>query len=214
MRKMRLHGKTIKFLFPPAFLLNMQLASLLASLAEISFEVNWRVVALSVIIIAVPFLLLKLEGRRNFKKELLLDRKIVFTKTLVEALKLTAVIFFILIVQGFILQALGLLDNEVIARVISAQQPLTLLLGAVTLGPIGEELLFRGYLLKRIGVVPQSVLFAVFHYGYGSVSEILAALGVGVLFGLYVQKNKSIYPVILAHAAYNSLAIIAVLWVA
>ncbi len=53
-----------------------------------------------------------------------------------------------------------------------------------------------------------------FHYGYGSVSEILAALSVGVLFGLYVQKNKNIYPVILSHALYNSLAIIAVLWVA
>ncbi|MBS3070497.1 CPBP family intramembrane metalloprotease [Candidatus Micrarchaeota archaeon] len=200
----------------------MQLFNLLSAiqnipgiaLAEAIIEVNWRVIALSLIILAVPFILLKLERRKNSKKELLLDRKIDLRKTILEGLKLTAAIFFILILQGFILQALGLLDNEIIVRVISAQQPLTLLLGAIALGPIGEELLFRGYLLKRIGVVPQAVLFAMFHYGYGSVSEILAALSVGVLFGLYVQKNKNIYPVILSHALYNSLAIIAVLWVA
>ncbi len=174
--------------------------------------VNLRAIALSFIILAAPFFLLKLEGKKNLKKELLLG-KIDFTKTIVQGLKLFAIIFFLLVAQGLILNALGLLDNGIVVKIISAQEPLTLLM-AITLGPIGEELLFRGYLLKRIGVVLQAVLFALFHYGYASIAEIFAALSVGVLFGLYVRKNKDIYSVIFAHCLYNLFSIAAVLFVA
>ncbi|MEM4255385.1 MAG: type II CAAX endopeptidase family protein [Candidatus Norongarragalinales archaeon] len=173
-------------------------------------EVNLKAIAFSLAILAAPFFLLKLEGKKNFRKELLLG-KLNWAKTLFQGLKLFAVTFFILVLQGIILNLLGLLDNEIVVEIITAQEPLALLM-AVTIGPIGEELLFRGYLLKRMGVVLQAVLFALFHYGYASISEILAALAVGVLLGLYVKKNKDIYSAIAAHSFYNIFSITLVLF--
>lgn len=171
--------------------------------------VNLKAIVLTIAILAAPFFLLKLEGKKNYRKELFLG-KLDAKKTVLGALKLFALIFVILVIQGLLLRMLGLLDNDIVVEIISVQEPLALLM-AVTLGPLGEELLFRGYLLRRMGVVMQAVLFALFHYGYGSVSEIMAALAVGVLLGLYVQKNKELYSVTLAHALYNVFSIAVVL---
>jgi len=110
-------------------------------------------------------------------------------------------------VEAILLNGLGLLDSEKIVGII-AKQPALMLIIAVTIGPIGEELLFRSYLVPRIGVVFSSVLFAAFHWGYGSISEIAAALTAGVILGLHLRNHKDVYSCIIAHAAYNAFSII------
>ncbi len=170
---------------------------------------NLKAIALSIVILLVPFILLKLERKNNYRKELFLT-KIDFGKTIIQALQLFAIAFIILLVEGLLLSQVGAADNGIVAKVIYRQDFITLLM-AVTIGPIGEELLFRGYLLKKIGVPLQALLFGALHYGYGSVSEIVAALAVGLVLGYYVQKKNNIYAPILAHALYNLFSIIAVL---
>jgi len=174
----------------------------------LSIEVNARAIIISIAILAAPLILVLLE-KKNPRKELFLP-KFNAIDSVVKALGLFALAFLALFAQGLILSALGLLDNQSVAKLITMQDALTLFL-AVTIGPIGEELLFRGYLLKKIGLWPQAILFAALHYGYGSVAEVLAALTVGVLFGLFVLREKSIYAPILAHAMYNLFSIIVVL---
>ncbi|MFH1056637.1 MAG: type II CAAX endopeptidase family protein [Candidatus Micrarchaeota archaeon] len=169
--------------------------------------VNAKAVLLSFAILIAPFALVWLEGKKA-RKELLLS-KLKFLQTLVHGLGLFATAFLLLLVEGIVLSAAGLLDNQSVIKIISVQDPL-ILLAAVTIGPVGEELLFRGYLQKKIGVPLQALLFGLFHYGYGSLAEILAAITIGLLFGLYVKKYRNIYSAVFAHALYNLFSIIIV----
>ncbi|MFH0922888.1 MAG: type II CAAX endopeptidase family protein [Candidatus Micrarchaeota archaeon] len=170
---------------------------------------EWKAVLASFAILATPFILLFFEGKKNIKRELCLG-KFEWRKHIPTGMRLFLFSFCVMFLEAIILGALGFLDSEKIAVIIN-NQPMLMLIVAVTLGPIGEELLFRGYLVPRIGVVFSSVLFALFHYGYGSVSEIAAALTVGVILGLHVRKHKDVYSCIIAHAAYNAFSIIIVL---
>jgi membrane protease YdiL (CAAX protease family) len=82
------------------------------------------------------------------------------------------------------------------------------------LGPIAEELIFRGWflgvLLKKTGPAVAILLtaagWAALHYAYG-----LAVLGVilvdGLLLGLARWRTKSVYPPIVMHILYNLYAI-------
>ena len=77
-----------------------------------------------------------------------------------------------------------------------------------------EEMIFRGVLLERFGLVPQAILFAIWHsYAYsviyympetimmGLVSLTLAFI-MGIIFGLITRKF-GLAGAIAAHAAYN-----------
>jgi len=82
------------------------------------------------------------------------------------------------------------------------------------LGPIAEELIFRGWffgvLLKRVSPAVTILLtaagWAALHYAYG-----VAVLGVilvdGLLLGLARWKTRSVYPPIVMHMLYNLYAI-------
>ncbi|MGC8662722.1 MAG: CPBP family intramembrane glutamic endopeptidase [Candidatus Micrarchaeia archaeon] len=78
------------------------------------------------------------------------------------------------------------------------------------IGPIDEELFFRGFLVKRIGIVPSAALFAVLHAGYGSSFgiDIIAAFIFGLVAGYIFKKTNSIYPSMLSHVLVNLIAVI------
>jgi membrane protease YdiL (CAAX protease family) len=49
---------------------------------------------------------------------------------------------------------------------------------------LSEEVFFRGFLLRIIGVIPQAIVFGVMHYiGYASLLEVAYALSIGLLLG-------------------------------
>ncbi len=51
-----------------------------------------------------------------------------------------------------------------------------------------EELFFRGFLLRLVGVIPSALVFGAMHYiGYASLLEVAYALGTGLLLG-YLYK--------------------------
>jgi len=82
------------------------------------------------------------------------------------------------------------------------------------LGPIAEELIFRGWFLgalqKRVGpalaILVTAAGWAALHYEYG-----LAVLGIilvdGLLLGIARWRTGSVYPPILMHVLYNLYAI-------
>jgi hypothetical protein len=77
--------------------------------------------------------------------------------------------------------------------------------GALALGlsaGISEELLFRGALLPRLGLVLTSALFAVGHLQYGLTVATLEVFVIGLVLGL-VRKKASTALCILIHAGYN-----------
>ncbi|MCX6767393.1 MAG: CPBP family intramembrane metalloprotease [Candidatus Micrarchaeota archaeon] len=165
---------------------------------------------LSLLIFLLPFALLLLERKkpRDFAKHLSIQPMPAKAMYL-DALKLFAKTFAALYVLLLVVNLLGFLDTEKVAEVLRQQEPLALLV-AVSFGPLAEELFFRGYLQKRVGVLLTSAVFAFLHRGYGSVAEVLAAFVVSMIFGHYVRKNNSILPPFIAHALYNAMSVLVV----
>ncbi len=75
--------------------------------------------------------------------------------------------------------------------------------------PFTEEILFRGFLVPRIGIIPAALLFAILHSGYASIAEFVAALVFGLLAGYVFKKTGSLYSSVLAHALVNFLTVAA-----
>src|SRR5690606_13109987 len=83
-----------------------------------------------------------------------------------------------------------------------------LVFGVSVLAPLGEELVFRGYLQRVLGArhgalraaLIGGALFALIHLNPAS---ILALFSLGVLFGLMRVWTGSIWPAVLAHAVQN-----------
>jgi membrane protease YdiL (CAAX protease family) len=78
--------------------------------------------------------------------------------------------------------------------------------GAIALGlsaGISEELLFRGALQPRLGLVLASILFAIGHLQYGLTVAAIEIFVIGLVLGL-VRNRTSTTICILIHAAYNT----------
>lgn len=76
--------------------------------------------------------------------------------------------------------------------------------------PVNEEILFRGFLVPRIGIVASSLVFGAVHYiSYLSVVEFAAALAFGLVSGYILKRTKSLYPSIIGHVLINALGIAA-----
>jgi membrane protease YdiL (CAAX protease family) len=116
-----------------------------------------------------------------------------------------------LLLLSLALNALGLMDSQKVAEFFRAQPPVMIFF-AVGVAPFAEELFFRGYLQKRIGILFSSVIFSLLHYAYNSVSEIIAAFFISVLIGLEMRRSKDTNACILAHAAFNALSVLLIFW--
>ncbi len=87
-----------------------------------------------------------------------------------------------------------------------------LLLISVAAG-VGEEYLFRGFLQGHTGLIAASLIFGLCHFltfGYFVFATLF-----GVFLGWFYQElDHAILPVILAHAAYDWLALQRIRWLA
>jgi uncharacterized protein len=72
---------------------------------------------------------------------------------------------------------------------------------------VGEELLFRGALQPRYGILLTSLLFALLHSQYGFSFITLGTFLLGCIFGLLAKRYGTTHA-IAAHALYNTLAVI------
>ncbi|MGB9719323.1 MAG: type II CAAX prenyl endopeptidase Rce1 family protein [Candidatus Anstonellales archaeon] len=74
---------------------------------------------------------------------------------------------------------------------------------AVFFVPLSEELFFRAFLTEKIGIILSALVFGLAHFSYGSVVEILGAFVIGLVFGYFYVRNKSVSQNILAHVIFN-----------
>jgi membrane protease YdiL (CAAX protease family) len=72
---------------------------------------------------------------------------------------------------------------------------------------VGEELLFRGALQPRYGIILTSVLFALLHSQYGFSFITLGTFLLGCIFGILAKRYGTTHSII-AHALYNTIAVI------
>ena len=150
------------------------------------------------------FALKRLSLRRS-ALELGLDFQGVFKKILLGVAWAFALFAFV-IVFSLSTFLLGLNDQYKVAEVLEFL-PFHVLLLAVLIAPFSEELFFRGFLLKKWGVVASSLLFSLFHFGYGSFSEIAAAFFIGVLLALERKQTRSLVSPIVSHLILNATSV-------
>ena len=83
--------------------------------------------------------------------------------------------------------------------------------GALLLGicaGAGEEILFRGAIQPKYGIIVTAIIFAVLHQQYGASFVTAGVFAVGILFGLE-RKYVSTTACIITHATYNTIAVLA-----
>jgi membrane protease YdiL (CAAX protease family) len=86
--------------------------------------------------------------------------------------------------------------------------------GAFVLGisaGISEELLFRGAVLPKLGLLLTTVLFAIGHLQYGLSVATLEVFAIGLVLGL-LRNWTSTTICILIHASYNTLTVLLGMW--
>ncbi|MBU3219566.1 CPBP family intramembrane glutamic endopeptidase [Clostridium algidicarnis] len=100
-----------------------------------------------------------------------------------------------------------------IKEIASQTNPYVLVLEITLIGPIIEEILFRGIILNGLlkkyspskAILFSSLLFSLIH---GNLPQMFNALFFGILLGLIYIKTKSLYAVIFTHIIANTLSII------
>lgn len=94
-----------------------------------------------------------------------------------------------------------------------------LVLLAVVMAPLAEEFVFRGLLFTalrntRLGTLGSAIvlsaIFAVLHWGYSS-QNLVALMGLGLLFAYIVWRTGSLWPAVVGHAANNLVAVMVLL---
>jgi hypothetical protein len=107
-------------------------------------------------------------------------------------------------------------NNAVMLKVLAAMQkyPALIYFSAITAG-ITEEFIFRGYILSRlsaffnnkhIAVLISALLFAFIHLTYKTLSELIFAFLLGLIFGYHYQKYRNIKVVIAVHFLVDVIA--------
>lgn len=88
--------------------------------------------------------------------------------------------------------------------------PLYFYFYAFLVAPISEEILFRGFLVPRIGIIGSSLIFGALHYiSYFSIIEFLASFAFGMVSAYIFKRTRSLYPSITGHIMINFLGIVA-----
>lgn len=73
----------------------------------------------------------------------------------------------------------------------------------IIVGSLIEEFFFRAFLIDRFGLWLATIAFALMHSAYGSWFEIIGALALGLVLGLYWKKDRDIYVLFIGHVVYN-----------
>ncbi len=132
------------------------------------------------------------------------------SRTFKEAVFLLVLVFFLLTFEALLLSVAHVNDAEKVAGVIQKLSVIAMLV-AVTIAPFAEEVFFRGFLQKKVGVILTALLFSALHFSFGSTTELVGAFTAALVFGWWVKyKNPSLWPVILAHAGYNAISVLLV----
>lgn len=174
-----------------------------------------------VVLTGVPLTLFALVGmgfliRRDWHSSLeRLGLRRPTSKQLLLAAGLTALFLGFDIVVNLAWQRLDPASYDLIDRVTSNLfGGLSTIGGALVLGlsaGISEELLFRGAVLPKLGLILTTVLFAIGHLQYGLSIATLEVFVIGLILGVLRYRTNTT-TCIVVHASYNMLTVLLGMW--
>ncbi|MCL4411383.1 lysostaphin resistance A-like protein [Candidatus Marsarchaeota archaeon] len=169
--------------------------------------------ALSLFFLLVVFSYLLWRGRtlRQIISSLGLSRSALTARNIGIGVALFAAILVVELAIGAFSVVTGISLPTNTAQIFSGL-PAYFLAFALIVAPLDEEILFRGFMVPRIGIVLSALLFGLLHLlSYLSISEFIAALAFGLLAGYVFRRTGSLYPSIAAHMLVNALGILALI---
>lgn len=104
---------------------------------------------------------------------------------------------------GVALYALGYRPENPVVQGIAAVMTLPLALLLAGSAAVAEELLFRGLLLRWLGLWGQAALFGLAHLSYGTPLQVAVPFALGLLFGFLVQRGARLWLCIAAHFTFD-----------
>ncbi len=118
-------------------------------------------------------------------------------------------IFLILLVLEITVGIISYITNVQInsnVDILLASAPIWFYVFTAVIAPLNEEILFRGFLVPRIGIIASAVIFALGHVSYNSTFgiEVIAAFIFGLLAGYAYKRTGSLYPSLIAHILLNA----------
>ena len=124
---------------------------------------------------------------------------------------LGAALNFLTIFVIAIVYLMGLLPEDAVAP--PAESLILMIIGTGLIGPIVEEIIFRGIILKSLSekinitaaIIIQAILFAVIHF---DVLQSSYTFVLGLVIGSVFIRKDSLWPAIAIHIAYNMTSII------
>lgn len=97
---------------------------------------------------------------------------------------------------------------DMITSAIGAKSIVAMILYACIIGPIGEEMLFRGFIMKtlsrvstRFAIIVSALLFGFMH---GNFQQAILAFLLGLFLGKIDQRHNSLVPSIIVHIVINT----------
>ncbi len=151
-------------------------------------------------------------GMREAINSLGLNPRSLSKRIIIIALMLFSIIVILSLSISVIGDITGTTISTNVAQALSGA-PLWLYAFNVFIVPINEEMLFRGLMVPRIGIIASAIIFGLGHASYDSTFaiEVIAAIVFGLLAGYAFKKSKSLYPSIIAHMLVNMLAILSII---
>jgi uncharacterized protein len=133
-----------------------------------------------------------------------------FTKIKIkDVIKHTFLILLLLLFLSYLISFISILFNISDLNLVSehiSKIPFYLIIYLFIVRVFLEEWFFRGFLVKKIGCLLSSALFAIVHIGYGSIVQVIGAFALGFILAKYYEKINNIIPLFLAHLFYNSIS--------
>lgn len=107
--------------------------------------------------------------------------------------------------------------SNIVAEATTTWQIIAVIISVVILAPLGEEILFRGYIYHSlapnyspiVSMLITSVMFGAMHLDF---LRFLPLAMVGFFLNLVSVKSKSLYGSMLMHAAWNMVMVAVLLW--
>ncbi|MDP9279882.1 MAG: CPBP family intramembrane metalloprotease [Gemmatimonadota bacterium] len=140
---------------------------------------------------------------------------------------LVAGVFFKVLMKALVMPLLGFGPTNSTYHYLSGNTAalLVTLLWVIVGGGFGEELIWRGFLFERLGallgprahakvviVVVTSILFALAHLWDQGIAGAVQASITGLVFGGTYVRIRTIWPVMVAHAAFDVAAVLMIYW--
>ncbi len=151
------------------------------------------------------FIFYKKTGLRSIATSLGLGRSAFGPNMILYGIVIFAILFLMELVISVISYVTNVAINSNVALLLNSA-PLWFYVFTAIIAPINEEILFRGFLVPRLGIVASALLFAAGHATYNSTFgiEIIAALIFGLIAGYVYKRTNSLYPSMIAHIILNA----------